>query len=575
MPTFNLTRNSRVLFTTNVATGTGIIQPTGFTAANTQELQVLDGFSFSQSSNADTVTISEAGNTPTRGQRAFNTSLNNVEFSFSTYIRPRLVGGTVRAEEAVLWNALLCNVPIGTAAAFTATGITTSSVALDAAGVITIPGTAMVVSGLTVGETYVIKGVTGLGAYQYNTAVRILTASATSITAQYLVRPTAAVLTTGWNTSVTMVRTAWNDYPVAAGDTTAPQTSGAPAAYSVANSNLSNRNQLLPFGMIMTVDGVTYAIDNCAMDQAVVDFGLDGIAMVAWTGKGTALRQLGGASAIATTTTSNAVMTVGVSTSNAGLVAVGQTVSGPGIPSGTTVSTIGTYTFGAGGTVTLSATPTVAATNANFIFGVGTNANANVVYSSAQDPALSGPITGTATGKVTTANFITNKLSTLQLIRNIGGIGTGNTSYTMALTGGSITIANNISYVTPANLGVVNVPIGYYTGTRSITGSVTAYLRTGSTNSAGLLSDLLAASATAAGVEPKFMLEVDVGGLTNGTRVEIDVPGAMLQIPSIDAQAVMSTTINFTAQGTDSVQGATANYDLELPNELEVRYLSL
>jgi aryl carrier-like protein len=245
--------------------------------------------------------------------------------------------------------------------------------------------------------------------------------------------------------------------------------------------------------MIITIDSVTYVIDNCAMDQAVIDFGLDGIAMVAWTGKGTELRQLG----------------------------------------------------------------------------------TNVTYSAVADPVMTGGLTGTATGKITTANFITNKLSSIQLIKNIGGLGAGNTTYNLALTGGSITIANGITYVTPANLGVVNVPIGYFTGTRAISGSVTAYLRTGSTNSAGLLSDLLAASATAAGTEPKFLMQIDIGGTTAGTRVEVEMPGAMLQIPTIDAQAVMSTTINFTAQGTDFVHSATANYDLENANELNIRYLSL
>ena len=492
MASFNLVRNSRVVFTTNVSAGTNLVQATGFTTANSQEIQVLDGFSFSQASNADTINISEAGSTPVRGQRSFNTSLANVEFSFSTYIRPRL-SGTVKAEESCLLNALLCSTPIGAAAAFTGTGITTASVTVDGAGLLTIPGTGMTVTGLTVGTVYVIKGATGVGAAQFNTAVKILTKSATSITAQYLITPTAAVTASTFPVGMTMNSTAWNEYVAVSTDTTAPQLAGAGMAYSSATTALSNKNQMLAFGMLITVDGITYAIDNCAMDQAVIDFGLDGIAMVAWTGKGTALRQL----------------------------------------------------------------------------------SSNVVYSAATDPVLTGGVTGTITGKNTTANYITNKLSTVTMIKNIGGIGAGNTSYSLALTGGSITIANNITYVTPANLGVVNLPIGYFVGTRAISGSMTAYLRTGSTNSAGLLSDLLAASATSAGVEPKFRVQIEIGGITNGTRVEVEAPGCFLQIPTIDAQAVMSTSINFTAEGSDSVQGATAGYDIENTNDLTIRYLSL
>ena len=479
MATFNLVRNSRVLFTTNVAAGTGVVAATGFTTANTQELQVLDGFSFSQATNADTVNINEAGATPVRGQRSFNTSLANVEFSFSTYIRPKL-NGTVKAEEAHLWNALLSSTAIGA----TAGSFATITAASQVAGLLTLTGTGL--AGLAVGDVVVVKGVVGAGASQYNTAVKVASVtSTTGITAQYVETPTAAIPAFGSWSAVTFNKTAWNENAAVAADT-----AGIPTAYSAVTTALSNKNQLLPFGMIITVDTVTYVIDNCALDQAVIDFGLDGIAMVAWTGKGTVLRQLA----------------------------------------------------------------------------------TSVAYSAATDPVLSGGITGTAKGKDTTANFITNKLSTVSLISNIGGV--AGTAYNLALTGGSITIANGITYVTPANLGVVNVPIGYFTGTRAISGSITAYLRTGTTNSAGLLSSLLAASATTAGVEPKFKLQIEIGGATSGTRVEVEASGAMLQIPTVDAQAVMSTTINFMCQGTE---GTLANnvYDLENTNDLDIRYLSI
>lgn len=479
MATFNLVRNSRVLFTTNVAAGTGVVATTGFTTANTQELQVLDGFSFSQATNADTVNISEAGGAPIRGQRSFNTSLANVEFSFSTYIRPKL-STTVKCEESHLWNALLSSTAIGA----TAGSFATITAATVVAGLLTLTGTGL--TGVAVNDVVVIKGVTGAGASQYNTAVKILTiTSTTGITAQYVETPTAATPVVGSWAAITFNKTAWNENAAVAADTT-----GIPTAYSTVTTALSNKNQLLPFGMIITVDTVTYVIDNCALDQAVIDFGLDGIAMVAWTGKGTVLRQL------ATT----------------------------------------------------------------------------VAFSAATDPVLSGGITGTSKGKDTTANFITNKLSTVSLTSNIGGV--AGTSYNLALTGGSITIANGITYVTPANLGVVNVPIGYFTGTRAISGSITAYLRTGTTNSAGLLSSLLAASATTAGVEPKFKLQIEIGGATSGTRVEVEASGAMLQIPTVDAQAVMSTTINFMCQGTENTL-ANNVYDLENTNDLDIRYLSI
>ena len=50
------------------------------------------------------------------------------------------------------------------------------------------------------------------------------------------------------------------------------------------------------------------------------------------------------------------------------------------------------------------------------------------------------------------------------------------TNYGLTLTGGSITMSNNVTYTTPEELGIVNVPIGHVTGTRNFGGSMTCYL---------------------------------------------------------------------------------------------------
>jgi hypothetical protein len=370
---FNLIRNSRVFFTTNVNAETGVVAGSGFLPTNTREIQVLDGFSFSQNTTAETVTLTEGGAAPVRGQRSFNTALEPVDFSMSTYMRPADGGVNITCEESVLWNAMF---------------------ATDAIG-----GTAP----------------------------------------------------------------AWSE--------------GTSVATLVAGN--SNSHQLQKFGLIIVIDGVSYIIDNCALDSATVDFGLDAIAMVAWAGKGAILRQV----------------------------------------SGLTATSGATVTFGGG-------------------------------------------LSGTAKGKNTTAPFIANKLSTLTLKKEIDGTGT---AYTVAITGGSLTIANNLTYLTPANLGVVNRPFTYFTGTRAISGSLNAYLRAGSTNTAGLLSDLLAGSTT--DVDPAFSVQFEVGGASNATRVEFEMPAAVLTIPTVATEQVISTTINFTAQGS-----ATGAFDIGAANELEVRY---
>lgn len=370
---FNLIRNSRMFFTTNVDSGTGVVAASGFTPTNTFEIQVQDGFSFSQNTTSETVTLMEGGATPVRGQRSFNTALEPVDFSFATYMRPADGGTNITAEEGVLWNALL------------------------GAGAIGEPGAA-------------------------------------------------------WSEDV--------------------------SAATVVATN-SQAHQLQKFGLIIVIDGVSYIIDNCAMDTATIDFGLDAIASISWAGKGAELRQV----------------------------------------SGLTATNGATVTFGGG-------------------------------------------LTGTAKGKNTTAPYIANKLSTLTVKSGIGGTGT---TYNVALTGGSLTIANNLTYLTPANLGVVNRPVTYFTGTRAISGSINAYLRAGATNTAGLLADMLAGSTTE--VDPAFFIRIEVGGATNATRVELEMPAAVLTIPSVATEQVVSTTINFTAQGSTA-----GEFDIGAANELEVRY---
>ena len=116
----------------------------------------------------------------------------------------------------------------------------------------------------------------------------------------------------------------------------------------------------------------------------------------------------------------------------------------------------------------------------------------------------------------------------------------------------------------PANLGVVNQPATYFTGTRAISGSLNCYLRTGSTNSAGLMSSLLSTSAS--DVDPAFRMTIKVGG-TGANRVEFDMPAVVLSIPSVNTEQVVATTISFTAQGSTSNQ-----FDVGAANELGIKY---
>lgn len=373
---FNLLRDTRAFFTTNV-NADGVVAATGFTASNTFEFQVLQGLSFSQATQTEVITLSEGGDTPSRGQRSFNTSMDPVEFSFTTYIRPKFIDGTpdqVVAEERYLWNAFAGTGAIGASGAAWTTGPTDSVVAFDN----------------------------------------------------------------------------------------------------------SNAHQLQKFGLVMIMGGATYIIDNCVLDTATIDFGLDAIASIAWTGRGSKLRQL----------------------------------------EGVTASTASPVVFGNG-------------------------------------------LTGQAQAKSTDAKYLANKLSTLSLVQGING---GGTSYNIPITGGQIVFSNNITYLTPENLGVVNQPITYFTGTRAISGNITAYLRTGGSNDmSDLLSALLAGSTT--DTAPGYEFTLSIGGGSNANKVVINLPAAVLTIPTINTEQVVSTNIDFTGHGFNG-----SAYDIEATNEATITY---
>jgi len=183
----------------------------------------------------------------------------------------------------------------------------------------------------------------------------------------------------------------------------------------------------------------------------------------------------------------------------------------------------------------------------------------------ATNGTMTGGLTGTLTQKVTDAYYIANKLSVMTL-NSAAYAGISAKSYTVPLTGGSFTISNNLTYLTPANIGVVNRPVTYFTGTRSVTATVNAYLKTGTNTSATLLSDLLTSSLTY--TDNRFAAVIKLGGV-GSTRVEIDMPTTALTIPAINSEQIISTSINMTAQGYNS---GTSTYDLEQNNEASIRY---
>lgn len=161
-----------------------------------------------------------------------------------------------------------------------------------------------------------------------------------------------------------------------------------------------------------------------------------------------------------------------------------------------------------------------------------------------------------------TRNFIKNRLTALTCVgTNISGTSTTDT-YNLVLTGGNITISNNVTFLTPETLGVVNLPIGNVTGTRTITGNATCYLNSAADGSADLfeeLAELTNSSANASAIVNSFALNFLVGGSGNTPRVEISLPKAHLEVPQHAVDDIISVDVNFHGLPASVNPGATAN----------------
>ena len=159
---------------------------------------------------------------------------------------------------------------------------------------------------------------------------------------------------------------------------------------------------------------------------------------------------------------------------------------------------------------------------------------------------------------------IRNKLSELTMTDN----NSPGTAYVVALTGGSLTINNNVEYLVPEALGQINLPCAHFTGPRQISGTVQAYLKTDTDGTADLLGDLSAATDV---VTQDFIVNIYVGGSSSARpTVQFLMPHAHVSVPSITTDQVMGVDIDFTALPTDSA-GA---YDLAGTNELTVQYMA-
>jgi hypothetical protein len=458
------------------------VQYTGSATANVWELPVLNGYSFSQSTNSSQITLNEmasiTGNSR-RGQTSFNDSLAPAEWSFDMYARPTLAT-VVRAPEEILWNSMFSETTLYPAAGVV-TGLPITS-AVIASGVLTATFTTAAPTGGTyykVGDTIIVSGLSAAVGTTGASGTFIVTAC-TANTVSYNVPP-----------SVSGVVTATSAKAVSATiTTTATELDFSPAS--------SNKTRLGTFDLYFvlgaakaggTLDTYTaseattiYKIGNCCVNEATVNFEIDGITTISFSGMGTQILEMA------------------------------------------------QWTF----------------------TGVAQN----------PDQSVSTTHTLFKNGTTSTTNMIRNRTTTLSIIGTNPGINAGAAkTYGITLTGGSITISNNMTFLTPESIGIVNVPLGHVTGTRSVSGNFTCYADELTNGSIDLYQDLIGATSL---ITNKHQLQFFVGGRGStagypaSPGVMFDLGQCHLEIPSINIDDVIGFEINFTAlpttiSGTDEL----------------------
>ncbi len=507
-------------------------------------IPVLDGFSFSQATNASEITLNEmedASGRSRRGRKMFTDSLSAAEFSFSTYIRPFKSTGSKsntngkadsnanhhHAVEEALWVAMAGqNVYVPSTGKFKhgATGGALSSIAIasgetDADSGDRTDGTyniAIPTVGADADASATVTGGTQQGGT--NAVIQVVVSSGTAV---------ATITERGTKFETGQSITIGDELMGGDGSGDALVLTATSESFTSDATDLdinffdSSRASLGTFNLYFVFSDrsagrLLYKLKDAVINEASIDFDIDGIATVNWSGM--------------------AGQIVEVPTGlNAGQFTAQDTFPNPG----------------AAGAIWID-------TNDSDKFYISTSAtNAAASWYAVIDE-----------GSTDTGNFIRNRLTNLTLAPETafkaattftnaaGSSDSYETDYSVAITGGNVTISNNISYLTPEELGKVNQPIEHVTGTRTVTGSLTCYLASSdaATNrSRDLFADLVSDINT---VINKFAITLAVGGTdTTKPRFQINMPTAHFEIPSHSIEDVISLETNFHGLGTGVSEG--------------------
>ena len=516
------------------------------------EVPILDGYSFSQTTNTSEILLSEMESTvgvSRRGRRLFTDSLAPAEWSFSTYIRPfKSKGGSVasgvasadgsgtdvHSVEEVLWAAMsgadVYDSSTGIATVDSVQGGTDSD---RTAGTYTITESDFTATGGGSGASFTItvngSGVASIAVaspgdgYAVNDTITIQSEKIGDAVGGTDLGFDVATLTSG----AKGFRRAVN------------KVSGPVVTPAASNSTIvmteSNRSALHPMHLyfVIETDALNPVIYKCAeavVNEVSIDFDVEGIATLNWSGFAKEIDD----------------RSVNFRTGTGTTLTVGQTGNA------TTPKR------------TQDGTDTDLLTAGDFYFQTD-NAQGTAVHMVKTVPG-SGNLTLTQAidEAVTSTNtFIRNRLTSIDITADNktvfpgGAVTNGDGKYSLTMTGGSFTIANNITYLVPDELGFVNKPLEHVTGARNITGSATCYLTLSDSDktsgtSRQFFNDLVSTSAMSQVVN-KFAVTLKIGGSAQaGTpSLVITMPNVHFEVPSHQVEDVISLESNFHALPSD------------------------
>ena len=148
-------------------------------------------------------------------------------------------------------------------------------------------------------------------------------------------------------------------------------------------------------------------------------------------------------------------------------------------------------------------------------------------------------------------SYIKNKLSILKVVNNASG---GLTYDQIGITSATITVSNNISYLTPSTLNRIDRPIGYFTGGLDVSGSLECYLNDVPNGSVDLWKLLTQMTGSA----NSFKIQLMIGGYYSTAMVPgivVHLPTTHLSRPELQTEDAMGMNIEFKGIGTTMSAG--------------------